>query len=100
MNKELKIRLVRFDDKIDVDEHIQEISYKYSLEDSSGLLEINLTIPEEDDPLRAFIYSISNLYKYNVPIDYIVYHGKYKHILKYYNCKSVKGYMYYKRKMY
>ena len=83
MNKELKIRLVRFNDKIDTDEHIQEISYKYSLEDSSGLLEINLTIPEEDDPVRAFIYSISNLYKYNVPIDYIVYHGRYKYILKY-----------------
>ena len=67
--KELKIRLVRFDDRIDTDEHIQEISYKYSLEDSSGLLEINLTIPEEDDPLRAFIYSISNLYKYKTAED-------------------------------
>ena len=98
MNKELKIRLVRFDDKIDVDEHIQEISYKYSLEDSSGLLEINLTIPEEDDPLRAFIYSISNLYKYNIPVDYVVYHGRYKHILKYF--KNIKDYEYFKRKMY
>lgn len=46
-----------------------------------GLLEIFLTIPEEADQVEYFVLHIKDLYKYNVPVDYIVYHGKLKYIL-------------------
>ena len=77
----LKIKLKTFTSRIDTEEHIQEVTYKYSIEDSIGLLEIELTIPEEADPVEYFVLHTKDMYKYNVPIDYNVYHGKWKYWL-------------------
>lgn len=77
----VKIKLKTFTSRIDTEEHIQEVTYKYSIEDSIGLLEIELTISEEADPVEYFVLHTKDLYKYNVPIEYIVYHTKWKYSL-------------------
>lgn len=100
MTKAIKFTLKNFDSVIYTEEHIQEVRYRYTIEDSMGLLEIFLTIPDSADPVEYFVLHTKDLYKYNVPVDYIVYHGKWKYLLKYYNCKSIKGYQLLKRKMY
>ena len=79
--KEIKFTLKNFDSVIYTEEHIQEVRYRYSIDDSMDLLEIFLTIPEEADQVEYFVLHIKDLYKYNVPVDYIVYHGKWKYIL-------------------
>lgn len=73
----MKIRLKRFNTLIDTDEHSQEVQYFYSIEDSTGLLEINLNIPEESDPVEYFVIHIKDLYK-GYP-NYNIYHGKWKY---------------------
>ena len=92
----LKIKLKNFTSRIDTEEHIQEVNYKYSIEDSIGLLEIELTIPEEADPVEYFVLHTKDLYKYNIPIDYVVYHGKYRYWL----IHTDDGYEFQKIKMY
>ena len=98
--KAIKFTLKNFDIVIYTEEHIQEVRYRYTIEDSTGLLEIYLTIPEEADPVEYFVLHIKDLYKYNIPVDYIVYHTKWKYILRYYHSKSIRGYQLLKRKMY
>lgn len=83
IKKEIKFTLKNFDVVIYTEEHTQEVRYRYSIDDSFGLLEINLTIPEEADQVEYFVLHIKDLYKYNVPVDYIVYHGKWKYKLEY-----------------
>lgn len=74
-----KFKLVRFDTVIYTEEHTQEVRYVYSIDDSIGLLEINLTIPEEADPVEEFCIAIKNLYRgYYV---YIIYHTKFKYMI-------------------
>jgi len=75
----MKIRLKRFNTLIDTDEHSQEVQYFYSIEDSTGLLEINLNIPEESDPVEYFVIHIKDLYKGYT--NYNVYHGKWKYTI-------------------
>ena len=72
-----KFKLVKFDTVIYTEEHTQYVRYVYSIDDSIGLLEIDLTIPEDADPVEEFCISIKNLYRgyYN----YIIYHSKYKY---------------------
>ena len=77
----LKLKLRNFDSVIYTEEHTQEVRYRYSIEDSPGLLEIYLTIPEDVDPVEYFVLHTKDLYKYNVPIDYNVYHGRWKYWL-------------------
>ena len=95
-----KFKVRNFNTVIYDEEHIQEVNYIYSIDDSVGLLKITLTIPEEADPVEYFVLHTKDLYKYNIPVDYIVYHGKWKYILKYYHSKLIRGYQLLKRKMY
>ena len=94
----MKIKLKKFDTVIYTEEHIQEVRYVYSIDDSVGLLEINLTIPEEADPVESFVWDMKDLYRGLT--EYIVYHTKYRYTL---NCdKYEHGAEYYlsKYKMY
>ena len=95
-----KFKVRNFNTVIYDEEHIQEVNYIYSIDDSVGLLKITLTIPEEADPVEYSVLHTKDLYKYNIPVDYIVYHGKWKYILKYYHSKLIRGYQLLKRKMY
>ena len=73
----MKIKLRSFSTLIYTEEHIQEVEYLYSIDDSSGLLKIDLTIPEEADPVEQFAIHIKDLYRgYNI---YNIYHGKWKY---------------------
>ena len=83
----MKIKLRSFDSVIYTEEHTQEVRYYYSIEDSTGLLEINLTIPEESDPAEEFVIHIKNLYKGY--LQYEILHNKWKY--KYSNHKTVNG---------
>ena len=80
MNK-LKIRLKNFTSRIDVDEHIQEVEYNYSIEDMLGMLKIELTIPEEVDPVEEFIHKIVDLNKNKFVgiVNYEILHNHYKY---------------------
>lgn len=76
---QVKIKLRNYDTVIYNEEHIQEVRYTYSIDDSTGLLEIYLTIPEDADPVEYFVLHVKDLYKgYNC---YYVYHSKYKYSL-------------------
>ena len=77
----MEIKLRSFEAKINPDEKIQEVRYLYSIEDSLGLLEINLTIPEESDQVEQFIIHLKDLYKGFK--EYIVYHNRWKYRLEY-----------------
>ena len=57
------IKLKYVDPVIYTEEHTQDVKYMYSIEDSLGLLEINLTIPEEADPVEYFVLHLKDLYK-------------------------------------
>lgn len=81
MSKAIKFTLKNFDSVIYTEEHIQEVRYRYTIEDSMGLLEIFLTIPDSVDPVEYFVLHTKDLYKYNVPVEYIVYHTKWKYSL-------------------
>lgn len=75
----MEIKLRSFEAKINSDEKIQEVRYLYSIEDSLGLLEINLTLPEESDQVEQFIIHLKDLYKGFK--EYIVYHNRWKYRL-------------------
>ena len=77
----MKIKLKDFVTKMNVDEEIQRVYYRYSIEDSTGLLELDITIPLESDPVEWFVYHTKDLYKDMK--EYIVYHNKWKYILEY-----------------
>ena len=49
------------------------------IDDSLGLLKIDLTIPEEADPVEQFVIHIKDIYRgYNT---YNIYHNKWKYSL-------------------
>ena len=75
----MKIKIKNFDTVIYTEEHIQEVRYLYSIDDSMGVLEINLTIPEESDPVESFIQHVKDIYRGFE--HYVVYHSKYKYDL-------------------
>ena len=80
MNKlQAKFKLKTIYDLIDPDEHIQDVRYKYSIDESCGLLEINLVIPEEADTVEQFVIHMKDLYRGY--LNYIVYYGKWKYSL-------------------
>lgn len=73
----MKVKLRSFDTVIYTEEHNQEVKYLYSIGDSTDLLEIYLTIPEEADPVEQFIIHLKDIYRgYN---NYNVYHGRWKY---------------------
>ena len=73
----VKIRLRNFNTVLYTNEHIQEVEYFYTIEDSVGLLKITLTIPEDADPVEQFIIHLKDIYR-NLGT-YIVYHTKFKY---------------------
>lgn len=77
----MKIKLKDFVTKMHLDDEIQDVYYRYSIEDSTGLLALEITIPAESDPVEWFVYHTKDLYKDMK--EYIVYHGKWKYILEY-----------------
>ena len=83
----IKIKLKKFDTVIYTEEHTQEVKYVYSIDDSTGLLEMMLTIPENSDPVEQFVIHLKDLYRYNVPVVYTVYHNNYKYTLDVDKCK-------------
>ena len=76
----MKIKLKDFVTKMNTEEEIQDVYYRYSVGDSTGLLAIELTIPLESDPVEWFVYHIKDLYKGFY--EYIVFHNKWKYMLE------------------
>ena len=94
---QVKFKLRNFDTVIYTEEHTQEVRYRYSIEDSPGLLEIYLTIPEEADPVEYFVLHVKDIYRGY--FNYVVYHGKWKYsLLK--NRPEVNEYQFHKIAMY
>ena len=81
------IRLRNFTSRIG--EILKEVEYNYSIEDSSGLLKIELTMYNEIDEEEYFVEQMNKLYKLD---DFIVYHGKYKFIYNKGNIRKIKMY--------
>ena len=72
------IKLKCFETNIHPEEQTQDVRYIYYFKDGVGLMELNLTIPDNDDPVEQFIFNMIRLYKgIN---NYIIYHNKYKYI--------------------
>lgn len=93
----MKIKLRSFENEIDNEEHIQKVKYLYSIDDSIGLLGMDLFIPEEADPVEYFALRIKDIYRgYNA---YNVYHGKYKYTV-FKNWKDQFDFQLHKVKMY
>lgn len=81
----LKIKLKKYDTVLYTEEHIQEVKYIYSIDDSTGLLEIMLTLPEDADPVEQFVIHLKYLYKgYK---EYTCYYNRYKYRLDIDKCK-------------
>lgn len=73
------IKLKSFDTVVYETEHTQEVRYIYSIGDSLGVLEINLTIPDSQDPVEYFMLHLKDLYKgFN---EYIGYYKNFKYRL-------------------
>lgn len=75
----VKIKLRNFDSVVYTEEHTQDVKYTYSIDDSLGLLGIELTIPEDADPVEYFVLHLKDLYK-GYPT-YECIHGKWKYTL-------------------
>lgn len=75
----MRIKLRKYDTVVYTEEKTQEVRYIYSIDDSTGLLEIYLTLPEEADPVESFVIDMKNLYRGFK--EYIVYYSKYKYRL-------------------
>lgn len=81
------IKLRNFTSRIG--ELLKDVEYNYSIEDSSSLLKLELTMYNEIDEEEYFIEQMYNLYKLD---EFIVYHGKYKFIYNKGNIRKFKMY--------
>ena len=79
--KEIKIKLKSIKEPEAIDGIVKDVNYTYSIDDSLGLLGITLTMYNEIDPLNEFIYHLQDLYKFNIPVDYLVYYRNMKYKL-------------------
>ena len=77
--KEIKIKLKSIKEPEVIDGIVKDVNYSYSIDDSTGLLGITLTMYNEIDPLEEFFRTIPDLYKYNVPVIYLVYYKNRKY---------------------
>lgn len=75
----MKVKLRSFNTVIYTEEHIQEVKYFYSIDNSLGLLELDLTIPADAEIEEQFIIHLKDLYKGFK--EYIVYHNKWRYRL-------------------
>lgn len=75
----MKIKLKSID-IIDENELLKRVEYKYSLDNKSGLLKIELTMYKSIDELEYFLLNLKHLYKYNKDIEYNCFckNNKYK----------------------
>lgn len=79
--KEIKIKLKAIKEPEVIDGIVKDVNYTYSIDDSLGLLGITLTMYNEIDPLNEFIYHLQDLYKFNIPVDFIIYYKNMKYKL-------------------
>lgn len=79
--KEIKIKLKSIKEPEVIDGIVKDVNYSYSIDDSTGLLGITLTMYNEIDPLEEFLNHVPSMYKYNVPVDYLVYYRNMKYKL-------------------
>ncbi len=80
--KEIKIKLKSIKEPEVIDGIVKDVNYSYSIDDSLGLLGITLTMYNEIDPLEQFLDHVPDLYKYNVPICFVVYYKNMKYKLQ------------------
>lgn len=90
--KEIKIKLKSIKEPEEIVGVVKDVNYSYSIDDSIGLLGITLTMYNEINPLEEFITHVPSLYKYNVPVDYIVYYKNMKYKLHDGNIQIIKMY--------
>lgn len=90
--KELKIKLKSIKEPEEIVGVVKDVDYAYSLEDSEGLLGITLTMYNEIDPLEEFLRHTPYMYKYNVPITYVVYYKNMKYKINGENIQAIKMY--------
>lgn len=79
--KEIKIKLKAIKEPDEIIGVVKDVNYSYSIDDSIGLLGLTLTMYNEIDPLEEFLYHVPSMYKYNVPVDYVVYYKNMKYKL-------------------
>lgn len=79
--KEIKIKLKRIKEPEEIVGVVKDVEYQYSLEDSTGLMGITLTMYNEIDPLEEFLNHVPSMYKYDVPVSYLVYYKNMKYKL-------------------
>ena len=79
--KVLKIKLKTIEEPKEIVGVVKDVNYSYSIDDSTGLLGITLTMYNEIDPLEEFLNHVPSMYKYNVPVSYIVYYKNMKYII-------------------
>lgn len=82
-----KFKLRGFDSNIG--DIIKRVEYRYSIEDSSGLLKIELTMYNDIDEVEYFIDNMNKLYRID---EFIVYHQKFKYIYNKGNISKIKMY--------
>lgn len=87
----MKIKLNRINN-IDQNDILKRIEYIYSLDDSSGLLKIELTMYNKVDELENFLLHLKDLYKFNKSIEYKCYYKNYKYLVKDDNISKIKMY--------
>ena len=56
--EQVKFKLRNYDTVVYDEEETQEVRYLYTIEDSGGFLEMNLTIPADADPVEYFCIKI------------------------------------------
>lgn len=79
--KILKIKLKKIEEPKEIIGLVKDVNYFYSIDDSSGLLQICLTMYNEIDPLDEFLNHVPDLYKYNTPIEYDIFYKNCKYEL-------------------
>ena len=79
--KEIKIKLKRILEPEVIDGIVKDVNYSYSIDDSTGLLGLTLTMYNEIDSLEEFLNHVPSMCKYDVPVSYLVYYKNMKYII-------------------
>lgn len=87
----MKIKINKIE-KINENELLKRVEYRYGIDDSSGLLKIELTMYNNIDELEYFLQHLKDLYKFDKEITYIVYYKNYLYKVFKENITKVKMY--------
>lgn len=79
--KEINIKLKTIKEPEEIIGIVKDVNYSYSIDDSIGLLGITLTMYNEIDSLEEFLNHVPSMYRFNVPVDYVVYYKNMKYKL-------------------